>query len=309
MMNSSKYRQLSPKELHQWMNENKNFYLIDTLTSDHYRKVHLPNSASACVFEVSFIEQVMTITENKDALIVLYGSSARTMDAFTAAEKLAQEGYRQINVLQGGIEAWRSAGKALEGEAVGEPDDPQTFLQVENRSYRVDKDQSIIEWTGRNPNATHFGNIKIDSGELTVNDGTISGTFHIDMNSITNLNLEGDELQPILIDHLKSDDFFLTKLFPTAKFEILSAKPVKEPFLTTPNYQINGTLKLRGIKAQQEFMATVTKTAENGISAEAHFDVDRTRWNIIYGSTRFFEHLGMHLVFDLISIQVRIVAT
>ena len=90
------------------MNENKNFYLIDTLTSDHYRKVHLPNSASACVFEVSFIEQVMTITENKDALIVLYGSSARTMDAFTAAEKLAQEGYRQINVLQGGIEAWRS---------------------------------------------------------------------------------------------------------------------------------------------------------------------------------------------------------
>ena len=50
------------------------------------------------------------------------------------------------------------------------------------------------------------------------------------MNSITNLNHEGDELQSVLIDHLKSDDFFLTKLFPTAKFEILSAKPVKEPF-------------------------------------------------------------------------------
>jgi hypothetical protein len=34
----------------------------------------------------------------------------------------------------------------------------------------------------------------------------------------------------------------------------------------------------------------------------AHFDFDRTRWNVIYGSSRFFEHLGMHLVFDLISI-------
>jgi len=68
-------------------------------------------------------------------------------------------------------------------------------------------------------------------------------------------------------------------------------------------------LELRGLKAQQDFMATVTKTPENGVAAEAHFDIDRTRWNIIYGSTRFFEHLGMHLVFDMISIQVRIVAS
>lgn len=28
-----------------------------------------------------------------------------------------------------------------------------------------------------------------------------------------------------------------------------------------------------------------------------------------YGSARFFENLGMHLVFDLISFQVKIVAT
>jgi hypothetical protein len=43
--------------------------------------------------------------------------------------------------------------------------------------------------------------------------------------------------------------------------------------------------------------------------AEAHFDINRTKWNIIFGLTRFFEHLGMHLVFDLISIQVRIVVS
>ena len=41
---------------------------------------------------------------------------------------------------------------------------------------------------------------------------------------------------------------------------------------------------------------------------ESHFDIDRTRWGITYGSPRFFERLGMHLVFDLISIQLRIVA-
>ena len=40
---------------------------------------------------------------------------------------------------------------------------------------------------------------------------------------------------------------------------------------------------------------------------EAHFDLDRTQWNVIYGSSRFFEHLGMHMVFDQISIELRLI--
>jgi polyisoprenoid-binding protein YceI len=230
------------------------------------------------------------------------------MDAIKAAEKLENEGYKRINVLKGGIEAWRSDRLSVEGEAVDEPDDPQTLLKLEDRLFSVDTSKSIMKWTGRNTNSTHFGDIKIATGEIEVKDGNITGTFDIDMNTITNKDLEGDELQPVLIAHLKSDDFFLTKLFPKAKFNILSSKPVKKPFLTVPNYKIKGILNLRGVKVKQDFMATVTRTAENGLAAEAHFDIDRTKWNIIYGSTRFFEHLGMHLVFDLISIQIRIIA-
>jgi len=309
MANLDKYIQLTAKDLHQWMDEKKEFYLIDTLPNDHFRRVHLPNSSNACVYEVTFMDQIEAITKDKNAEIVLYGSGPRSMDALAAAEKLGQNGYRHIHVLGGGIEAWRSAGLAPEGEAVGDPDDPQTILSLEDRTYRIDTNQSTIEWTGRNPNSTHFGNIKISAGEIAVKDGAITGTFDIDMNAITNINLEGDELQPVLISHLKSDDFFLVKFFPTAKFTIHRAKPVEKPFLTCPNYEINGALELRGIKAEQNFMATVTRTPETGLAAEAHFDIDRTRWNIIYGSTRYFEHLGMHLVFDLISIQVRIVAS
>jgi polyisoprenoid-binding protein YceI/rhodanese-related sulfurtransferase len=282
MMNSHRYSQLSPTELHHWMEENKNFYLIDTLTGDHFRRIHLPNSANACVFEVTFIDQVKAITQDKDAEIVLCGSSSRSMDAIRAAEKLDQEGFKHVNVLRGGIESWRSADFYLEGEGVDEHDDPQTLLKLEDRIYQVDINRSKIQWTGRNPSTTHVGNIGISTGEITVKDGVITGTFDIDMNSITNINLEGDELQPVLIAHLKSDDFFLTKLFPTAKFKILNSEPVKEPFLSVQNYVINGALELRGIKAKQDFMATVTKTTENGLAAEAHYDIDRTRWNIIY---------------------------
>jgi polyisoprenoid-binding protein YceI/rhodanese-related sulfurtransferase len=308
MDNSSKYKQLSPEDLVQWIETHKEVYLIDILPNDHFRKIHLPNSINACVFEVTFMDQVKAMLGDKNADIVLYGSSSRSMDAIKAAEKLENEGYKRVNVLTGGIEAWRSASLSLEGESVDEPDDPQTLLRLEDQLYRVDASKSTIEWTGRNANSTHFGEVKLAAGQIAVKDGNITGTFDIDMNTITNKNLEGDELQPVLIAHLKSDDFFLTKLFPAAKFEILKSKPVLEPFLTAPNYEIHGTLSLRGVKTEQTFMATVTRTADKGLTAEAHFDIDRTKWNIIYGSTRFFEHLGMHMVFDLISIQVRLMA-
>jgi hypothetical protein len=45
---------------------------------------------------------------------------------------------------------------------------------------------------------------------------------------------------------------------------------------------------------------------DGSVSIEAHFDLDQTRWNVLYGSSRLFEHLGMHLVYDLISIELRI---
>lgn len=307
-MNSHKYNELSPKELHLWIEEKKSFYLIDTLLNDHFAKIHLPGAVNASVFQVTFMDQIKGITADKGSAIVVYGSSGRSMDAVTAAGKLAENGYTHVHVLKGGMEGWADAGFSLAGEAIDAPDDPQTLLTLKNRSYRVDTDQSTIAWWGRNPNTTHFGNVTIANGELTVTDGIITGRFDIDMDSITNINLKGNELQPVLIAHLKSDDFFLTRLFPKASFEITHAAPIEKPFLSIPNYQLKGALQIRGIKAEQDFMATIASAPENGLAAEAHFDIDRTRWGVIYGSARFFEHLGMHLVFDMISFHVRIIA-
>ena len=307
MKDLNAYKELSPIELYQWIEEKQTFTIIDTLKSDSFTRRHLKTAVNACVFEVTFVDQVNEITNDNNSVIVLYGASKRSFDAVTAAEKLAQNGYRAIYVLKGGIEAWLSEDFSLEGEAVNEPYDSQTLLKLEDGSYQADTDQSIIEWRGRNPNTTHFGTVGIASGDLTVKNGIITGMFDINMDSIVNISLEGDELQPVLLAHLKSEDFFLTKLFPIARFEIDEAVPVKEPFLSCPNYQIIGNLELRGIKAKQNFMATITKTPEENLMAEAHFDIDRTKWGAIYGSARFFEYLGMHMVFDLISIQIRII--
>jgi rhodanese-related sulfurtransferase/polyisoprenoid-binding protein YceI len=305
MGNTSKSNELTPEELWRRMESGENLLLIDVLPSDHFQKVRVPNAKNACVFEVTFLNQMQAISSDTNAEIVLCGSSPRSMDAITAVQKLERNGYRRLHILQGGIEAWREAGLALEGEKAGVPEDAETTFTPEDGKYIVDVSQSIIEWTGRNANNKHFGTIGIAGGELRVTGGSMTGEIEIDMNSIKNINLTGDPLQPVLINHLRSDDFFFVKYFPTATLTVNSAKPVKAPCLTSPNYDVKGILELRGMKADLDFPSTISKTADTGFSAEAHFDIDRTRWGVIYGSARFFEHLGMHVVFDLISIQLR----
>ena len=156
--------------------------------------------------------------------------------------------------------------------------------------------------------AKHFGTLRLAKGDVRVEGEIITGDFDIDMSSIVNTNLEGDELQPILIAHLKSDDFFFVDHFPKAKFTIQQALPAASLSLSAPNYNVTGILSLRGVQAEITFEATVGRHEDGAVAAEAHFDIDRTRWHVIYGSSRFFDHLGMHLVFDPISIQIRIVA-
>ena len=307
MSNEIKFDYVTPEELMAWVEKKKSFILIHTLTNDHYQKIHLPGAQNACVFDVTFLDQLNSITDDKNAEIVLYGSSGRSMDAFTAAEKLQTAGYQQVLIMKGGLKSWCSLGYALADESMDISSDPKTQLVLQDGKYCIDTDHSIIEWAGRNPNTKHFGIVRISDGQIYIENTTITGVVEIDMDSIENMSLKGDELQPVLVSHLKSEDFFLVKLFPTAKFIINRGTLDDEPYLSSPNYEVDGTLDLRGVKADLSFPATITNTDDNGLVAEAHFDIDRTRWNVIYGSTKFFEHIGMHLVFDLISFQVKIV--
>jgi rhodanese-related sulfurtransferase/polyisoprenoid-binding protein YceI len=293
--------------LRAWMEAGRDCVVIDILPGDVYRKRHLPGAKTACVYEVVFPQQVEAIVPDRSREIVVYGSSIVSLDAVTAAEKLARLGYQSVHVLSGGLAAWQEASYPLEGEDVDGTLDPGTRLILPEGGYAVDTDQSVVEWTGRNPNGRHFGTIKLAGGEITVRGAEISGAFTIDMRTIKNVDLEGSEWQPVLIAHLESDDFFFVKLFPAARFTITSTELAGDPTLSFPNLEVEGILELRGVRNSLSFPATVSTLADGRIVAEAHFDLDRTRWKVIYGSSRFFEHLGMHLVFDPITIQCRIV--
>ena len=270
--------------------------------------MHLPGAHSACVFQVTFLDQIRAITADRQSPIVIYGASDTSMEAAVAVEKLLREGYSRLHILEGGIKGWLAAGFSLEGEAADTVPIPENRLKLNDGNYRVDIDQSIIEWAGRNPTTKHDGTLKIASGAITIENSQPTGSFTIDMNAIENKSLAGDELQPVLIDHLKSDDFFFTRLFPTATFTIQEATLRDDAHLSAPNMDLKGELTLRGVTADLGFCATIVQAPDHTIIARAQFDLDRTRWNIIYGSTRFFEQLGMHLVFYHISADIKIVA-
>lgn len=304
---SEHINRISPQELVKRMEGNEDFVLIDTLTNDHFKKIHISGARNACVFEVVFLDNMGNIVTDKSLEIVVYGSSDKTMDAHTAAEKLLRAGYQNVSTLEGGIQQWAELGYAVEGDETSISLKPTLTPPTEDKTYTVDTEESVIEWAGRNPNTKHYGTIGLSKGELIVRDGAVTGYFEIDMKSIKNMNLEGDPLQPVLISHLLSDDFFFVEKFPTATFTLDEVKIIGDQ-ISSPNVDVKGLFELRGIRRHLEFNAIVVPLDDCGITAEAHFDFDRTKWNVIYGSSRFFEHLGMHLVFDLISIQLKIVA-
>ena len=56
-----------------------------------------------------------------------------------------------------------------------------------------------------------------------------------------------------------------------------------------------------------KFLAVVGVTPEGKLAAQASLAIDRTLWEVLYGSGKYFRNLGGHLVNDLIELQLRIV--
>jgi polyisoprenoid-binding protein YceI len=111
-----------------------------------------------------------------------------------------------------------------------------------------------------------------------------------------------------LIDHLRGDDFFDVERFPEASFVIHAVRPINDATIGQTNLEISGDLTLKGVSGPLTFRAAAGVTSEGKAAAQAVLSFDRTRWNVVYGSGRLFHGLGMHLVNDLIDLEIKIVA-
>ena len=170
-------------------------------------------------------------------------------------------------------------------------------------SVVIDTNESTIVWKGYKVTGEHTGTIGVKEGALEFDgDELIGGTFLIDMRSIDCTDLSGGTKDK-LVGHLKSDDFFGVQGFPTASFAI--TKVVSRG--TPGDYKITGDLSIKETTAPITFLAKVTE--ENGKKvAVADIQIDRSVYNVRYGSGSFFDNLGDKTIYDEFDLTVKLVS-
>lgn len=171
---------------------------------------------------------------------------------------------------------------------------------------KVEKDDhnhtSTIVWTGSKViGGDHTGNITIKESNLEFKKGNlVGGTVVADMTTITNTDQEGEWMDK-LVGHLNSDDFFSTAKFPTSTITITKVTPGKED----NTYNVVADLTIKGITQSQTFTANVKPDGKHQI-VTAHLSIDRTKYEVKYGSSSYFDSLGDKAISDEFQLDVTI---
>ncbi len=161
---------------------------------------------------------------------------------------------------------------------------------------------SAIHWKGYKVTGEHEGTIELKSGAFDFEDNKlVGGSFIMDMNTISCTDLEGGGAKK-LEGHLKSDDFFGVKKFPTASFKITKVTMAK----SAGNYNMTGDLSIKGKTKSIKFPAKI-ETKDGEYVAYANLKINRTDFNIRYGSGSFFDNLGDKAISDNFDLDIIIV--
>lgn len=167
----------------------------------------------------------------------------------------------------------------------------------------IDLASSYVKWTGYKVTGKHFGKVRIKSGSLAYTDGALTGgSFVLDMKTISVEDITGayaDKLK----GHLLSDDFFGVEKHPTAKFDITKAISRGTPGA----YKIIGNLTIKGITKEIRFNADLKEEGGKTVGL-AKITIDRSEYDIRFGSGTFFENLGDKTIYDDFDLEVNLVS-
>lgn len=173
-----------------------------------------------------------------------------------------------------------------------------TTISVFAQKSEVNKSLSTVKWTGNKIGGSHNGEIKIKSGNLELKAGNITaGTIVMDMNSITDLDLTDEGYNQKLVGHLKSDDFFGVASYPTASFQISKASKFVDGKAT-----VSGSLTIKGVSENISF-----EVFKKDNVYTSQIKVDRSKFNVRYGSNSFFDNLGDKAIDDIFILDIQIV--
>jgi polyisoprenoid-binding protein YceI len=172
-----------------------------------------------------------------------------------------------------------------------------TSLSGFAQQLTIDTENSRVEWIGKKLVGQHEGLINIKEGSLELKDDQlVGGSFTLDMKSITCTDLEDEGYNQKLVGHLNSDDFFGVDLFPEATFEITTATKFAESIAS-----ITGILTIKGKSESITF-----DVVRNNNIYTATLNVDRSKYDVKYGSASFFDSLGDNVIDDIFILDIKL---
>jgi polyisoprenoid-binding protein YceI len=170
-------------------------------------------------------------------------------------------------------------------------------------TQKVDVQKSKVEWTGKKVTGQHTGTIDLQQGSLEVNKGKLTGgKIVMDMQSIKNVDLTDQEYNTKLVNHLKSDDFFSVVKYPTAQLDITKVEG------SGANLTVTGNLNIKGKTNPVTFPVTVSNSGKENVY-KGNITVDRSKYDVRYGSKSFFNDLGDKAISDEFTLDFQLVAS
>lgn len=171
------------------------------------------------------------------------------------------------------------------------------FAPIYAQSMNVDVSKSSLRWeAGKVIGDPHYGAIQLTQGVLEIRNNEIaSGSFTIDMTTISNEDL-GAGYGDKLVGHLISDDFFSVSSHPQAQLVVLGGTPFEKGKAT-----VQAQLTIKGHEESIEFEVV----QKNG-AFDATLNVDRSKFDVRYGSPSFFNDLGDSAIKDVFTLAVHL---
>jgi polyisoprenoid-binding protein YceI len=171
-----------------------------------------------------------------------------------------------------------------------------TVATAQNKKINVEK--STINWLGKKVTGQHNGTINFESGTLVFEKNALKGgSFTVDMKSIAVSDLEAGKGKEKLEGHLKSDDFFGVEKHATSTldFKKIASKG-------NGVYTITADLTIKDITNPVTFDLTV-----KGNTASTKLIIDRSKFDVRYGSGSFFDNLGNKTIYDDFELDINLV--
>lgn len=200
--------------------------------------------------------------------------------------------------------------KCLAASITGKDPDQVNFLKegdlrVEipsSGTFVLDSERSVIGWVGKKVLYSHNGEVKLKKGKIQFDGGMISAAdIVLDMTSMKNKDLDDEEERAKLMRHLKSPDFFDVEKHPEASFVLKSSE------IEAGKGKAQGDLTLKGITRNTKVQnLIIARSGDKNVVVTGIMMIDRTDFDVRYGSGKFFDNLGDNLIKDEIIINFKL---